>query len=351
MSANAFRSPLMQHFASAAKSQHRPPLVLSRFCSSTSEEKSSNMNRKEHQSNQLLSTTSEHHIKASNVLYSDKFLSTKSKQKKDPHRLIHSSSSERSDQPLNYFSTMQIKNANAANYSIYEIIRNRRTSVLGPINTPDLPHLRDSITKAIELATYGPNHHRTEPTTYYRIFSNTLSSDKIANICYNVSLCCNIKSKSIQDATSNAEDKKNKWLSTVACYIAVTCSNQPIQDVEPNEDYKNSHFSSVEPHNENEFHYWFHPLSCQYPETERQLEDYASSCASIQNLLLSLHADNCGSKWATGPLVRCRAFRSLLGCDQDELVVGLIMVGTPKFVPTKPWRRRRDFEGDVLRDL
>lgn len=351
MSANAFRSPLMQHFASAAKSQHRPPLVLSRFCSSTSDEKSENMTRKEHPSNQSLSVSGGCHIKASNVLYSDGFLSTKSKERKDPRRLIHSSS-ERSDQPLHHFSTLQSQNAAATDHSIYEIIRSRRTSVLGPINTPDLPHLRDSITKAIELATYGPNHRRTEPTTYYRIFSNTLSSNKLANICYNVSLCCNIKSKSIEDATSNAEDKKNKWLSTVACYIAVTCSNQPIQDVEPNEDYKNnSHFSSIEPHNENEFHYWFHPLSIQYPETERQLEDYASSCASIQNLLLSLHADNYGSKWATGPLVRSRAFRSLLGCKQDELVVGLIMVGTPKFVPTKPWRRRRDLDGDVLRDL
>ena len=32
------------------------------------------------------------------------------------------------------------------------------------------------------------------------------------------------------------------------------------------------------------------------PETERQLEDYASTCASIQNILLALHSEGLGAK-------------------------------------------------------
>jgi nitroreductase len=348
MSANAFRSPLMQHFASAAKSQHRPPLALSRLRASNQAEEASNA------TSNLPPSSSVMPISASNQYYSGRFALGRSKDLKDECRQIHSFS-KHSDQSLHYFSTMQSHNlkntTNLSNSSIHETISTRRTNILGPINTTDLSHLRDSVTKAIEMATYAPNHHRTEPTTYYRIFSNTVSSDKLADICYNVSLCRSLKSKPSQVAISNAEDKKNKWLSTIACYIAVTCSNQPIQDMKTNQDYRNSDFTCVDSNNDDEFNYWFHPLSCQYPETDRQLEDYSSSCSSIQNLLLSLHADKYGSKWATGPVIRCRAFRSLIGCKNDELVVGLIMIGTPKIVPTKPWRRRRNFDGDVLRDL
>ena len=85
------------------------------------------------------------------------------------------------------------------------------------------------------------------------------------------------------------------------------------------------------------------------PTTIRQLEDYASACASVQNLLLSLHADGLGSKWATGPVIRTRAFRDLIGCEQKDMVVGLIMVGWPKRLPKM--RRRRELEGDVMRDI
>ncbi len=80
-----------------------------------------------------------------------------------------------------------------------------------------------------------------------------------------------------------------------------------------------------------------------------QLEDYASTCASIQNLLLSLHSEGYGCKWATGPVIRTRSFRDLLRCRSDEMVVGLIMVGWPRRLPSL--RRRREVEGDVLRDV
>jgi nitroreductase len=84
------------------------------------------------------------------------------------------------------------------------------------------------------------------------------------------------------------------------------------------------------------------------PATIRQLEDYASACASIQNLLLSLHSEGLGSKWATGPVIRTRAFRDLVGCTEDDMVVGLIMVGWPKRLPRM--RRKREID-DVLRDV
>jgi len=83
------------------------------------------------------------------------------------------------------------------------------------------------------------------------------------------------------------------------------------------------------------------------PHTIQQLEDYASSCASIQNLLLSLHSEG---EWATKTIIRTHALRNLIGCKKDDMVVGLIMVGWTKRVPRMP-RRRRELEGDVLKDV
>ena len=78
--------------------------------------------------------------------------------------------------------------------------------------------------------------------------------------------------------------------------------------------------------------------------------DYASTSASIQNLLLSLHSENLGCKWATGPIIQTRAFRNLIGCDKNDMIVGLIMIGLPKRLP-RMRRRRREIDGDVLRDV
>jgi len=85
------------------------------------------------------------------------------------------------------------------------------------------------------------------------------------------------------------------------------------------------------------------------PVTIQQLEDYASACASIQNLLLSLHSEDIGSKWATGSVIRTPAFRDLVGCKDTDMVVGLIMIGWSKRTPRM--RRRREIQGDVLRDV
>lgn len=66
-------------------------------------------------------------------------------------------------------------------------------------------------------------------------------------------------------------------------------------------------------------------------DAEREMEDYASTCAAVQNVLLSLHAEKIASKWATGPVIRTRAFRELVGAiHPDDRIVALIMIGLPQ---------------------
>ena len=88
-------------------------------------------------------------------------------------------------------------------------------------------------------------------------------------------------------------------------------------------------------------------------------EQYASACAAIQNVLLSLHAEGIGSKWATGPVIQTLAFRKLVDAAPTDRIAGLIMVGgTTEFenereeqLTTTRRSRRRSIQGDLLVDL
>jgi hypothetical protein len=42
--------------------------------------------------------------------------------------------------------------------------------------------------------------------------------------------------------------------------------------------------------------------------------------------------------------------RELVGCQRNDLIAGLIMVGISKAEP-KEWRRRRVLDGNVFQDL
>ncbi len=83
--------------------------------------------------------------------------------------------------------------------------------------------------------------------------------------------------------------------------------------------------------------------------------------AAVQNVLLSLHAEGIGSKWATGPVVRTPAFRQLVQAAPTDRVAALIMVGGMESThfcsdrerdrTTARRHRRRSIDGDLLVDL
>jgi nitroreductase len=71
----------------------------------------------------------------------------------------------------------------------------------------------------------------------------------------------------------------------------------------------------------------------------RREEDYAATCCAVQNLMLSVHADGAGSKWATGAMLQAPELLAAMGVDPvAERVVGLISIGTPEKVPAAPQR-------------
>eukprot|EP00551_Chaetoceros_affinis_P006178 CAMPEP_0203674676 /NCGR_PEP_ID=MMETSP0090-20130426/16829_1 /ASSEMBLY_ACC=CAM_ASM_001088 /TAXON_ID=426623 /ORGANISM="Chaetoceros affinis, Strain CCMP159" /LENGTH=253 /DNA_ID=CAMNT_0050540617 /DNA_START=441 /DNA_END=1202 /DNA_ORIENTATION=- len=216
--------------------------------------------------------------------------------------------------------------------------------------------VNNAILRAVECAVTAPNHKKTEPVTYHNITPYTKTWMLLLRIVYDVTAYKNfvLGNKTPEEADSIAFHKREKWQDTILGYVVVTVGGQPNQlppidnnDDDDDDDVDKEH---QDDNDDNEFDVRMAEiLPVRPPETERQMEDYAHACAAVQNILLSLHSEGLGAKWATGPIIRTRAMRKVLELKNDDLIVGIVMVGKAKTVP-KEWRRRREFAGDVFRD-
>lgn len=198
----------------------------------------------------------------------------------------------------------------------------------------DRMFLQNAIKRGVECAVTAPNHKITEPTTFHRILSPSAESERLLDIVYETTYQ-RLREKQLSGegaCRSEAMRKRGKW-AKIPAFVIATVSGM--------EDHQTSSSNNAKEM------YKEQPLVP--PTTNEQLEDYASACASIQNLLLSLHAEDLGCKWATGPIIRTSAFRDLIGCEKNDMIVGLIMIGWTKRLPKM--RRRREIEDDVLRDV
>lgn len=186
--------------------------------------------------------------------------------------------------------------------------------------------INEAIERAVQCAMSAPNHKRTEPFTFKQMFSQTSSSNELVEIAYHVALC--------HKGEDIAKSKREKW-SMVPAFLIAIVNGQPKQLFDCCAITEDKIYL---------------PLDPMMPASERQLEDYASTCAAIQNIMLSLHSEGFGSKWATGPVIRTQAFRRLAGLKNDEVVVGLLMIGLPQHRPKSP-KKRRQLHGDVLQEI
>ena len=319
-----FRSHLMQQFASMARSQSRPPLALfSNGGNPLDEGQSASTRRASHRISFRSSVNDTGHI----VRFSS---------------YLQSNSNTDEDKAIE-----TLTSTSSQHEKLQNLIKTRRT-VSNYLSTPssvdseemslDAPEfLRGAIKRGIECAVSAPNHKMTEPTTFHQVLSSSIASEHLLDIVYEVTLQKLYKQKlsGYEACKSEATRKREKWANIPAFLIAT---------VGGMEDQTQS--SSISKNNEE----YYSELPLVAPRNTKQLEDYAASCASVQNLLLSLHAEGLGSKWATGPIIRTLAFRDFISCQPDVMIVGLIFIGWPKRVPKMP-RRRRQIDADVLREL
>ena len=120
----------------------------------------------------------------------------------------------------------------------------------------EIDQLRAALDKAVEAAMMAPNHKRTEPFSFKRIWANSRAAATLSDICYHVT----VRKKKSEPV---ARKKQEKWSRIPAFLVALVHNNQVGVDVEANDDQGDS----------------FSQLKYSPPTTERQLEDVSEKLA------------------------------------------------------------------------
>ena len=164
-----------------------------------------------------------------------------------------------------------------------EVLQGRRTINLY-LQTPVPEAL---VNEAIELATWAPNHHVTEPWRF--ILPGPATVERILNLCQEI--VCAKKGEELAKHKRDSWGEKPGWL-------IVTCERSD--------------------------------------DALRQQEDYAACSAAVQNFMLYLWKAGVGSKWTSGEITRDPRFFNILGIDESQVfVVGMIWFGYPKLTPAQ----------------
>ncbi|OEU17522.1 hypothetical protein FRACYDRAFT_260902 [Fragilariopsis cylindrus CCMP1102] len=174
------------------------------------------------------------------------------------------------------------------------------------------------------------------PFAFRRFFSNSQSSERLTEIG------CRVNNKLAQ--TKNNDDEHNKAMNNSkvkewsnnnvpAFIVALVHNNQRATNEKEEEELNdNDPFEAME----------YSP-----PETEQNLEDYATTCAAVQNVITSLHTDGfCTTMCAAEPIIKTSAFRKLVKADSTDRIVALIMVN--ETINNQP---KEEEIGSTTRDL
>jgi len=187
---------------------------------------------------------------------------------------------------------------------IARLLRERRTVSQGSLSTVQEPD-HAVVLEALESARWVPNHHLTEPWTFY-----LLDPARIARLG---ELWAELQARK-GAKPEKVERKRHEWGRSKGVVI-LTCSSAPDAD-----------------------------------EVLRK-EDYAACCCAAQNLMLHLWAEGLGSKWSTGAVWVHEGFWPLLGFGtppEHTEVVGIFFYGVPERIPEG--RRKKGLD-EVLVDF
>ncbi len=184
----------------------------------------------------------------------------------------------------------------ATGRTVEKVIRGRRTIHNFTTEVPPF----EQIEKAIELASWAPNHRHTEPWRFHHLGPETIS----AVVDLNARLVAEKK------GAAAGEAKRERW-STIPGWLVVTSALSP-------------------------------------DDAELEKEDYAACCCAIQNLSLYLWSVGIGVKWTTGAVTRHPEFDRLLNVDSAaRQTVGVLWYGYAANVA----QQKRQPVGEILTQL
>jgi nitroreductase len=409
---NAFRSHLMQQFAAAARAQSRPPLAMIGWLREDEPHTQSNDGMSRSRGTPTTPTTAAvppspvlssssidlssigtsilHHSPsrdASSSRYAEKrlsLLSSSSSRKGPPdlrrlfssytvsdqqsdHRNPTSGTAGRSDDPIPAGGAGQVTVDNHNHnhgtavddltVGFQNILQTRRTSshfaprllssstaasdAQEQAQAQEHEYWMGALERAVVCGRHAPNHKRTEPFTFKRMVGPSENTERLADIAYHVSLREQQQDiprtgASPEQIEEKALKRRDKWSRIPAYLVTVLTSETIVADPNVVDSLDDA----------------YEQLPYSAPATERELEDYAAASSAVQNVLLSLHAEQIASKWVTGPVIRTPAFRELVQASPHDRIVSLIMIGhADESKRLYPHRRRRALHGDVLVDL
>ena len=88
------------------------------------------------------------------------------------------------------------------------------------------------------------------------------------------------------------------------------------------------------------------PVPCQIvvvmsesSQLKEREEDYAATCALIQNFQLAAWEVGLGVTWVSAPFIHANEFKEGIGVTEDEKVVALLNVGYPENIPAPSERQ------------
>lgn len=394
---NAFRSHLMQQFAAVARTQSRPPLAMigwlkedephstQRFSTTAGTSQSndgSRSNNRGRTSSSSATTTAT--VPQSSVLSSPSrdlssigtstLLSSSSSRREPPdlRRLfstytvsdqeidnpnLASGTANRSDDapPVAGASAEQVEVDNDNHdlpVAFQNMMQTRRTnskfsprlsssSSTSSSDAQEHEYWMGALERAVVCGFAAPNHKRTEPFTFKRMVGPSEKTERLADIAYHVSVReqqqkISKTGASPEQIEEKALKKRDKWSRMPAFLVTLLKSESIVADPDVVASLDDA----------------YDQLPYSAPATERELEDYAAASSAVQNVLLSLHAEEIASKWATGPVIRTPAFRELVQASPHDRIVSLVMIGhADESKRLHPRRRRRALHGDVLVDL
>jgi nitroreductase len=166
---------------------------------------------------------------------------------------------------------------------IARVLRERRT--IHDFTSESPPP--DMLARAVDLARWAPNHHRTEPWHFYLLDRNTAARL--------VDLNAEIVGREKGDKV--AAIKRRRW-SSMPGWLVVSCVRSD--------------------------------------DEIRAREDYAACCCAIHNMAIYLWDQGVGMKWTTGAVTRDGRFFEIVSMDYEQVyVVGLFWYGYPASVPTQ----------------
>lgn len=169
------------------------------------------------------------------------------------------------------------------------LLRGRRTVSQDSLSTTQEPD-HAVVLEALESARWAPNHHLTEPWTFY-----VLDPARIAQLG---EMWADLQARK-GAKPEKVERKRQEWGQSKGVMILTCTSASDADDV-------------------------------------AKKEDYAACCCAAQNFMLHLWSEGLGSKWSTGAVWEHEDFWALLGHPQAPEhieVVGVFFYGVPERVP------------------